>query len=313
VLADPAYKLPAVYRAVVEAGLRAGRLPAALEALAGSMRRLAQTRRSVLSALLYPWLLLVVAWVLFALMTAWIAPALLASFQALGVRGTEALRPLAWCGRHAALWGPAGPVLLLLLAAAWYYGSSRAALAGSRRAGCLLGWLPWLGRTLRWSRMATFLEILTLLVEQQMPLDEALTLAGQASGDADLAAEAQARARAVRRGESAGEGLSQVSRGLSQVSSDETGTVPLGPLAPPGVLPPLVDWLLGGPSRQDMLLPALRNVADDYHRRAQHQVDLARVLLPVLITLGVGGTVALLFALTVFLPYVTMLKSLAGM
>ncbi len=170
-----------------------------------------------------------------------------------------------------------------------------------------------------------------------MPLDEALTLAGQASGDSDLAAEARARAQAVRRGDVADRGLSQVSRGPSQVSSDETGTVPLGPatgppagdypkfrptklglspsspLAPPGVLPPLVDWLLGGPSRQDMLLPALRNVADDYHRRAQHQADLARVLLPVLITLGVGGVVTLLFALTLFLPYVTMLKSLAGL
>ena len=36
---------------------------------------------------------------------------------------------------------------------------------------------------LRWSRTATFLEILALLVENHTPLDEAVTLAGEASGD----------------------------------------------------------------------------------------------------------------------------------
>ena len=42
---NPTLRLPRIYRAVVEAGTAAGRLPAALESLAGSLRRLAETRR----------------------------------------------------------------------------------------------------------------------------------------------------------------------------------------------------------------------------------------------------------------------------
>ena len=40
-----------------------------------------------------------------------------------------------------------------------------------------------MGRMLRCSRSATFLEVLALLVENQTPLDEAVALAASASGD----------------------------------------------------------------------------------------------------------------------------------
>ena len=90
VLGDPDFRLPKLYRAVVEAGVRAGRLPAALESLAGSMRRLAESRRGVVLAFLYPLLLLIVAWGFFAFTTAQIAPKLLKSFE-------EFACPAPWC------------------------------------------------------------------------------------------------------------------------------------------------------------------------------------------------------------------------
>ncbi|MCD4726446.1 MAG: type II secretion system F family protein, partial [Pirellulales bacterium] len=51
---DQTVDLPPAYRAVVHAGLRAGRLPAALEAVAGSARRLTDTYRAAVVAVAYP-------------------------------------------------------------------------------------------------------------------------------------------------------------------------------------------------------------------------------------------------------------------
>ena len=59
-------QFPPVYRAVIEAGLRAGRLSAALECLSSNVRRLAESRRNVLSAALYPFLVIIVGWSCFA-------------------------------------------------------------------------------------------------------------------------------------------------------------------------------------------------------------------------------------------------------
>src|SRR3954469_24336539 len=58
-------RIPRVYRAVVEAGLRTGRLAVALEGLARFARGVAELRRVVGLALIYPLLVMVVAYTLF--------------------------------------------------------------------------------------------------------------------------------------------------------------------------------------------------------------------------------------------------------
>ena len=59
-LASSGGGVPRVYRAVVEAGLRSGRLPVALEGLSAYARGYAEARRSIGLALWYP--LMVLAW-----------------------------------------------------------------------------------------------------------------------------------------------------------------------------------------------------------------------------------------------------------
>jgi general secretion pathway protein F len=139
---------------------------------------------------------------------------------------------------------------------------------------------------LRWSRTATFLEILAMLVENQTPLAEAVMLAAEATGDPHTLQAARQLATALR-------------QGRSQPADGEPA------------FSPLVDWLMLAASRDAALLPALKHSAAAYHRRARHQADLARVFLPVCLTVAVGGTITVLYALTLFLPYVGMLKSLS--
>ena len=248
-LAEPTAKLPRLYRAVVEAGIAAGRLPAALESLAGSLRRLAQTRRSVVLSLIYPLLLFLLAWGLFAFSASMLAPAVYDSFQELHIAGGEWFRPIARLGQSARIWGPLGPVVLLVLAWLWWLGSKGAAVAQGARATWVFGWIPGLGRMLQLSRTAVFVEVLKLLVENRLPLDRAVTLAAEAAGDAALSEAAEEFAAAVRRGEPG-------------LAADLPG------------LPPLLSWLIAGGQRNDTLLPALRHAADDYQRRAQYQAEL---------------------------------------
>jgi type II secretory pathway component PulF len=192
---------------------------------------------------------------------------------------------LARAGRYAWYWGPILPALLAVLAVRYWLVGSRAATCGNRGAHWLIGWMPWMGQMLRYSRAATFLDVLALLVENQTPLPEGLVLAAEASGDPDTLRSARLLATALENGQ----------------------TQPAhGELA----FPPLVNWLLLAAGRDDALLPALQHAAATCRRRARHKSDLLRVFTPVLFTLVIGGGTVALYALMLFLPYVSLLYAM---
>ena len=138
---------------------------------------------------------------------------------------------------------------------------------------------------LRLSQTAVFVEVLQLLVENHLPLDQAVTLAAEAAGDSRLVESAEDFAAAVRRGE------------------------PGCAANLPG-LPPLLRWLIAGGLRNDTLLPALRHAADDYRRRAQYQAELSRVMLPVFVTCVIARDRGRL-ACAMLAPYFHVLRSFA--
>ena len=152
VLADRSVRLPPVYRAVLEAGLRAGRLPAALECLAASIRRLAEARRAILAAALYPLMVVILACGLFSLFCSKIAPRLLTTVRAFSAPGEQPLAVLTTWGTWAGLWGLLIPAALIGLTALWWYRSRRAEIVQSGWSRLLFGWIPWLGRPLRTAR-----------------------------------------------------------------------------------------------------------------------------------------------------------------
>ena len=107
--------IPPLYRAVVEAGARSGRLPAALEALSRFVRSYSEARAAIGVALWYPILVLSLAYFLFLGLLILIVPRFIAAFESLGL---EVIWPLRWLerlGEHAPYWWPLWPVLLLLL------------------------------------------------------------------------------------------------------------------------------------------------------------------------------------------------------
>ena len=178
------------------------------------------------------------------------------------------------------------PLAVGLLVLGWWSACTQASALHGRRADWLMGWLPWMGQVLRCSRSATFLEILALLIENQTPLDEAVMLAASASGDHQTLRAARQLAEAIRQG--------------------RTVTGPGDP-----AFSPLMNWLVLAAGHDSALLPALQHSAVTYHRRAQNQADLLRVLLPALLTVMVAGSITAAYALMLFIPYTMMLNSLA--
>ncbi|NQU24748.1 MAG: type II secretion system F family protein [Candidatus Nealsonbacteria bacterium] len=297
VLADPALSLPPVYRAVVVAGIRAGRLPAALETLSTSVRNMAETRRTVITATIYPVVVFALAWTFLAFFTAKLAPNLLEPVERMDVAGRGMLAWLVECGRWAIWWGPVVPIAAVVVCGVYWLSARRATSIEPRLAGRLFGWLPWMGRAMRWSRTATYVEILAMLIENQVPLDESVVLAAEAAGGERLHAAATRLAETLQQGalpgdQSPGEAVRQ---SLRQAE-----------------FPPLLCWLMAAGQRKGALLPALRSAARTYRHRAHRQAELARVFLPVVLTGLVGGSIVLLYALILFAPYASILEGLAS-
>lgn len=287
IMADPSLSLPPAYRTVVEAGLSSGRLAAALEAVAASSRRLAEMRRFVAASFVYPLIVLLVAWAMFLFLTVVLAPGLARHMAGFPAPLIGVLEGLARLGQWAHVWGWTAPLLILLLAAVWWYRSGRAAAIGPAATSRLFGWMPWLGAAQRSAMLATFAELLALMVEHSVPLPRAVRLAGEAAGDRWLNSASANLAAALERGEA--------------VDARNLGVQ----------FPPLLRWLIITGQSRGALLPALRHAAESYHRRAQSQAIAAQTLLPILLLLGIGGTATLTYAVLVFAPWYSMLWHLS--
>jgi general secretion pathway protein F len=287
VLADTEGEFPSVYRAVIQAGVRSGRLSVALEGLATSTRRVAEVRRLVGLALIYPLLVLTLACVLCACIVPTLTDHLALACQANDVPLYPSLNVATSLGGGYWRWILAVPVLAISLTLAWWWRSRRAATVQSARAGRFTFLLPTVGRMIRTGRTATFLEILALLVEQQVSLIEALRLAGQASGDARLSASANRLADTIERG-----GRNEEAPGRRSA------------------IPPLVRWRILNPGTQEQLRLSLRHASDTYSRRTKQLVDWLTLYLPLLLTVVIGGTTVVLYALLVMGPWFAFLMEM---
>lgn len=170
--------VPPLYAAVVEAGLRAGRLPAALEDLAHFARRQGELRRTIGLALFYPYIVLTLAFALFILFTALIAPRFEEMVREFGLAHSVWLGLLTWLGRHALVWGSLG-LLGLASLFLWWVSTGSARSLGDGFFSRLVRRMPWIGMTLDQARAANEATILALLLEHDVPLEESARLASR--------------------------------------------------------------------------------------------------------------------------------------
>ena len=280
--------VPDFYRALVQAGLRAGRLSSALEGVSSSLRRVATMRRVINIAFIYPMIIVVTGVSVFVLLSWYWAPAVDELRRVVHLRTDLWVQAMASAGNFVAIWLLA---LVLLVGVSWYLWSrwtKNALSLVSTTAGRPWFGIPTLAMLRHCGRMATFSELLSLMIRQDVPLQRALPLSAAATGDQVLANAAEQVARDL----AAGETLR-----ISQL---------------PPVFPPLVGWLLVGGANQSQLVRGLQHLAAVYSRRAQRQVAWMTLYLPILITAVVGGLIVVLEILAVWLPWLRLLGDLAA-
>lgn len=276
-------RLPAAYRAVVNAGERLGRLTDVLESVATFTISLRDLRRTIGRALIYPAL---VAWLAYLLAVGFLVQVFESYEQLFEVNRMEPTAVyLITAGLRDSLpyWFWLPPAVLIALSGLWM-ASNRASVLGAGGISRVLVWVPGMSRFLRLYRTASFTSLLALLLKHEVPLPDAVTLAADASGD-----------RALRRT------ATQFSAAVIQGHKPDLA---------PGVLPPFVCWLLCRGTDLGVLCEQLEKASEMYARRAELQADWIRFGFPALAAAGLGGTVVLGYALLFVLPFVDVIRKL---
>jgi general secretion pathway protein F len=278
--------VPPAFRAVIVAGLRSGRLAVALEGVAGTLRRAGELRRLTWLSLVYPLFVLALAYVLFVFTAGNWATSIWPAYERFQLGPNAPLDFVARLGRTAGTWAVWPPLVLGLVVAGCWLRSRR--VRWSSRGGRLGRW-PTPGKLLQLGRLATFADVLSLLVRERVPLAQAVPLAGDASGDARLAAGARELSQRLMRGES-----------------------PDKLVAAAGAIPPLLAWRIAAGSQRGDLASLLQRAAAGYRRKAQRTYDTLTLSLPLLLTATIGGSAVLLYALSVVVPWAITLLHLQG-
>src|SRR5271166_3195163 len=280
--------IPPLYRAVVEAGARSGRLSAALEGLARYVRGYSEARAAIGVALWYPILVLSLAYGLFLALVIEIIPRFIGAFESLGLEEIWPLRWLEKVGELAPYWWPVWPVLLLLLAVTWWRSGVAATFQTS--SWSLLRLFPWMQSMLADYEAAGYADLLALLLEHHVAYPQAVELAAEATGNSAMIAGARQLAAAVERGEPPDRAVRDL---------------------PDSAFRPLLRWTLTATREQGSLVESLRNLAPMYRKRGAFQAEKLQLFLPALLMLAIGGSATLFYALTLFVPLTSMLRGLS--
>jgi len=279
--------LPRVYRAVIESGLRAGRLPAALEAVSDLSRTMQEVRRRIAVSLIYPCVVIVTAYYLFWFFAGRIFPVAADITLKPGESPTGWLAAMSAVHEAVVAAGHIPPLILVVLLAWWVIAGRYFAPAGGIAAAGLR-WLPGIRGSLRRFHLASFSEVGAVLLEHGVPAPEALQLAADATGDATLIDEATFLAAAANRGET-------LSQAVMRASS----------------LPGFMRWMIAAGDRHGSLSAALRQLAAIYRERALAGAERFKLWFPIIVTIALGGLVVAAYTLAVFVPMTEMLEKLS--
>lgn len=273
---------PPLHTSMVHAGERASMLVAVLQSLSGFIERLDELRAKVLGAMIYPALLSAVGLAVMVAALIFFVP----KFEPLLEGVNKALPTELIFGMSVGLrkyW----PVVILGGAGAgvavWLSLRTEASKRVAER------WrlkLPVVGLALRMVAITRFCRILGTMLDNGVPLLQALAIAKDATGSSLMAERISVAMESVRGGKS-----------LTQ------------PLGEGGLFPEQIIAMLSVAEESNQLQKVLLQIADTVERRTNQQVDQAVRLVEPLILCAVAAGIGFL-ALGLLLPIFTMASSL---
>lgn len=279
--------MPAAYRSAMQFGLRSGDLTSALPGASLVAQSMDDSRRAVETSFVYPAIICALAYVGLLGFSRYLTPVLQSLYASLKVppgRGVHALQVIS-----AALpyWAIGLPVVFVVI---WLWWARSRRTAESRLAvQGPLRWLPGTKKILLHEQWARFASSLAELLAHETPLNEALPIAANLSGDARLLAGALAIAAA---------------KPTEQLPPYD-GDIALH-------FPPFLRWSIWHGDSTTGLVRALEIAARLYRESAERRAERQRVLLPITVLVVIGGTVTLLYGLALFVPLTELLRTVAA-
>jgi type IV pilus assembly protein PilC len=275
-----------LYSNMVEAGETAGILDTILQRLSTYIEKAVKLRRAVLSALIYPVAVVVIAGGVILLLLWKVVPIFATLFAGLGVDLPLPTRIVIGLSNAVATFALPGLVAGAL--AVWglkvYYGTPN----GRMLIDSLILKLPLLGNLMRKIAVARFTRTLGTLITSGVPMLEAMDITARTSGNAVIEKAILRVRKAV-----------------------ETGRTIVDPLRETGVFPNMVVQMIGVGEQTGALDAMLQKVADFYEDEVDASVgDLLTAMEPMIILfLGVvvGGVV-----ISMYLPLFSLIGKLAG-
>ncbi|MDE2182800.1 MAG: type II secretion system F family protein [Alphaproteobacteria bacterium] len=266
---DPLF--PAFYVGMIRAGEQGGALPPLLQRLADYLLRTQAVRDSVLSALVYPMILLVTAGLSVAFILTFVLPSFEPLFESAGrslplptvivMEISRAFRDFWWAGALAC--GGAG---------AWLRTALRKPAFRARCDAGLLR-LPLLGRLLVAIELERFMRTLGTLLHSAVPLPAALKIAGDVLRNVEIVRMVRETAAGLREGD-------RLARKLAQY----------------GIVPDTAIDLMEIGEQTGRLDVMLLRQADHDERRIRQQLDRLVALLVPALTIVLGIVVAALIS-----------------
>ena len=268
-------------RGMILAGVRSGRLAEAMEQFVELHRHRSELWWRAWLRLAYPILLLVMLMGLFVFVQEYVVTPMARIYDDFDA-DLPALTCMLLSLRGSWTWG--------IIAAVFFFAAVASVLfllPGPAWAHRLLYVFPVLGPVWRFSRLTEFSRLMALLLEQEVPLPEALRLAAAGLRDRYLAAACCQAAQQVE----AGSPLSDCFHDLPAFPAD---------------LEPLADW----GQRTPAMAEAFRAAAEMFDGRAEASSALLETVLPPLMFLMILVSFWFLVIVGTFMPFISLIKKL---
>jgi general secretion pathway protein F len=278
--------VPAAYRSLFLLGLRGGDLNAPLDAANRVARSVDEGRYTIRSAFVYPLILCGLVFCGLILFCQYLVPSLDTIYNGLHLPPGSGLRALRSLRDALPYWVILVPLLCAFAFWRWR-AASRRALQGNPSAA-VTTWLPGTAKTILQQRSANFAVSLATLLDQHIPIAEALPIAAGACVDAKLGAAAESLAAAFKAG--------------SSVADNSPTAI---------AFPPFLRWALLDSETTTGRPRALRLAAGIYRDAVRRREDRLRIVAPLAVCVVIGGGATLLYGLSLFVPVVQLLRTIA--
>ena len=282
-------RVPSYYAALLAAGIRTGKIDAVLATLTRYARAIAEFRGDLLSALLYPTMVLLISFGLFVFMGTMIVPQFEKIFMEFKMKLPWITEMLITLSRHMVAGYFFVPLVIIVVGAIAVRFRLRSSAWGRSVWARIVYTVPLFGTLIRSARLAAFTDLLGILVEQAIPLPEAWRLAAEASSDPLL------------------------NEGAQRTENDLRQGLPLGAvLKQQRWVPDLIVWMVQFGEQRGTLGPTLHHVAEFYRRQLESRAALMRLLFPPFLLIVLAATIGTLFIFGLFAPLLEILDGLSG-